>query len=82
MYWDVSRISAGTGVVNKSAEAIFQIEATPSVTNLNQFMDLIKETKLTGIDEFTTLEIKADDQSVSSSLPDDPTASGQGIVIQ
>ncbi|TSC89857.1 MAG: Uncharacterized protein G01um10143_347 [Parcubacteria group bacterium Gr01-1014_3] len=82
MYWDVNRIAAGTGVVNKPAEAIFQIEATPSVTNLNQFMDLIQKSTLTGIDEFTNLEIKADDQSVSSSLPDDPTASGQGIVVQ
>lgn len=55
--WTIDRIPATKGVISKPAEAIFQIEATPNVTQVGQPMKLTSETNLQGLDEFTNLEI-------------------------
>lgn len=81
--WQISRIPATVGVISKPLEAIFQIEAMPSLANLNSFMPLIQETSLKAIDEFTDQNLTWQDSPVTTQLPDDTTViSGQGIVQQ
>lgn len=81
--WNIDRISATTGVISKPFEAIFQIEATPSSSDVGRFMELIRETNMKAIDEFTELELTDKDFSITTQLPDDPTVSGsQGMVTQ
>ncbi len=81
--WKIDRIPATTGVISKPTETIFQIEATPSSSDLSRFMPLIGETTIKAVDEFTDVELSERDFSVTTQLPDDPTVSGsQGLVTQ
>lgn len=82
LVWVIDRIPATTGIISSPLEAIFQIEATPSSADLGRFMNLIQESSLKAIDEFTDLELFDKDFPISTTLPDDSTASNQGIVIQ
>jgi len=56
--WLIDRIPATKGVISKPAEAIFQIEATPNITQIGQPMPLLSETILRAIDEFINLELR------------------------
>ena len=83
MTWTLAKVPATAGVISKPIEAIFQVSATPSSSDLGTFMPLVQETSLTAVDEFTNLELTGNDLPVTTQLPDDTTViSGQGIVAQ
>ncbi len=56
--WTIGRITATKGVIGKPVEAEFQIEVTPSITQINQPMPILAETHLTAADEFTNTPIE------------------------
>ena len=64
--WLIDRIAATKGVISKPVEATFQVEATPNITQINQPMPLLSETTLSGIDEFTNIELKSSAQPLDS----------------
>lgn len=79
MTWEIDKIIATKGVVGNPLEAVFQVEAVPSRTNV--FWPLIQETTLVASDDFTGLDLSATDALITTALPDDPTVvSQQGIV--
>lgn len=80
--WKIDRVPATTGVISKPAEAVFQIEATPSSSDLGRFMSLIGEASIKAVDEFTGVEFSEKDFGIDTGLPDDPTVGSQGIVTQ
>lgn len=81
--WLIDSISATKGVIGLPTEAIFQVQATPSIIHLNKYQPLIGQTTVRAFDTFVNLETQSVAQGVSTALPDDPTVgSQQGVVVQ
>lgn len=57
--WAIGRILATKGVISKPVEAVFKIEATPSITQTGQQFTFMGETFLQAIDEFTGVQLNA-----------------------
>lgn len=77
--WTIDRLPANRGAVNEPAETIFQIEATPSVLQLGDYMLLMGDTAITGVDEFSGIELSNIDGALTTKLQDDPTVPSQNI---
>jgi hypothetical protein len=83
MVWQIDRIPATKGVINKPIEAIFQVEATPSLADVGSYLTLIQPTSLKATDLFTGLDLGSSDEEVTTNLPDDPSVAGQfGVVSE
>jgi hypothetical protein len=81
--WQIDRIPAGKGVIDKPLELVFQVEAVPQPGHIKTYLPIIGETTVTAKDDFTGLELRGSDGAITSALPDDPTVSaGAGIVVQ
>lgn len=74
--WDISKIAANRGVVGSPVEVIFQVRATPNVTQVGQYMALMGESELRATEDFTGLELMSRDAGLSTALPDDRTVGG------
>lgn len=75
--WDLEEVRATKGVLDEPLAVVFQIEATPSVSDLGNFQNLLSATVLAASDDFTGLDLVASDVALTSFLPDDLTI-GQG----
>lgn len=75
--WQIDRIPATKGIISKPVEAIFQIEATPNITQIGQPMPLIGETTLGAFDEFGNIELRSNDEILTTELRDDLTVQPQ-----
>ncbi|MDD5430612.1 MAG: hypothetical protein PHP03_00020 [Candidatus Pacebacteria bacterium] len=82
MVWQISSIPANKGVIDDPAEAIFQIEVTPSASQVGTYMALLGETSIKATDNFTSLEMSGFMSPMDSSLSGDPTVSSQDGVVQ
>lgn len=81
MVWQIDKIPATKGVIDKPIEAIFQVEATPSITQIDQYMILIQPTSIKATDMFTDTILTGGDVEETTRLPDDLTVAGQmGLV--
>ena len=79
--WTIPSISAGSGILTKASEAVFQIKVTPSLSQVNQKIDLINQTIFTAIDAFTGKNISFTYPTVNSAqLTDKTVFPGDGIV--
>ena len=64
-------------------EAIFQIEAVPSISLVNEYMPLLSTTELRGRDEFTGAELRGSASPLTTRLEKDSTVqAGDGLVRQ
>lgn len=82
MVWVLDKIPANKGFVDDPIEVIFQIEATPSSSQIANFMPLLGETTIKAMDTFSSIlkELKLD--QITTALPDDVTVGQQGGVVQ
>jgi len=80
--WTIDRIPATRGALGNPIEAVFQIEATPSINQLGGYMPLISDTELRALDTFVNAEIVSTNSTISTSLPDDPTVGQQGGIVR
>lgn len=71
--WGIGDLSAGTGVISAPPEAVFQVELTPNISQLNQILPILSETKLQANDNFTSSTIESSAPVADTSLPDDKT---------
>ncbi len=79
--WTIDKVIATKGVVGAPVEAVFQVRATPNVTQVGQVMPLVSETTLMATDDFTGLSLEARDGGLSTDIPDDKTVGqGSGVV--
>lgn len=76
--WTIDEVRATKGILDEPIEAVFQIEATPTIVHVGQFQPLISETSLSAVDEFTGLGLFSSDVALNSSLPDDVTIGQNG----
>ncbi len=82
--WNIPAIQATRGVLGEPVQAIFQIEALPSVNLLGHTMPLVGETYLKATDMFTNLGLNYTAAVIDTSLNNnDPTiAPEEGKVAQ
>jgi uncharacterized repeat protein (TIGR01451 family) len=78
--WSAGDILAGTGVNGDPVALSFQISLTPDASQKGSVAQLIGSTQVSGENQFTNTTITAQDNAVDTSLPDDFTSSGGGIV--
>ncbi len=82
MVWILDKLPANKGFVDDPAEAIFQIEATPSSSQVANYMLLIGEIILKAVDAFTFNQTELKLEPITTALPDDATVGQQGGVVQ
>jgi hypothetical protein len=81
--WDVGKLASGTGILTPAKNIVFQLALTPSATQLNQVVELLKAATISGRDVYTSSELKATDKVVTSDCPDDSTMSWErGRVVK
>ncbi|MBI5079148.1 hypothetical protein HZB06_00515 [Candidatus Wolfebacteria bacterium] len=79
--WGIDKLTANKGIINKAIEVVFQVEATPDITQINKFMPLLGETSIRAIDDFTGAVLINSDKELTTWLNDDSTVKyDQGIV--
>lgn len=80
--WLVNSLPATKGVISQPAEAIFQMENTPAVNQLNQNVQLVSETRVEWTDSFTGNNLQATALPIDTSLPYDKTIGAQNRTVQ
>ncbi len=78
--WSAGDILAGTGVKGDPYTLSFQVSLTPSESQKGSAASLIGQVQIYGENQFTNTTITARDSSINTSLPDDFSNSGGGIV--
>jgi len=71
--WHIGNVVATKGVISDPIEAIFQVEVVPSLTNVSNYVLIVRDTEISAVDNFTSLELFNKHKAVDSSLTDDPT---------
>ena len=78
--WTAGDILAGTGVNGDPVSLSFQVSLVPSALQKGSTAPLIGQVQVSGENQFTGTVITAKDAGVNTSLPDDFSNSGGGIV--
>lgn len=78
--WRLDRVSATTGLLGTAPEAVFQVSSVPTADMRGKNVLLVGVTDLAATDDFTGSAIHSSAPEVTTALPDDATAVGQGIV--
>ncbi len=73
--WAIDQLPATKGVISDPAEAIFQIEATPTPSYVGNYFPLLEESTLAATDVFTGLAVNLRDNALTTDLVDDATVS-------
>ena len=74
--WTIPTVPATTGITGPPAEAIFQVQNTPAVNQVNRSVTLLGPTTLQATDAFTGATYNLSAAAVTTALPDDTTISG------
>ncbi|MFA5095598.1 MAG: hypothetical protein WC447_03010 [Candidatus Paceibacterota bacterium] len=80
--WNIGGIPAGTGITGADREVSFQIELTPSLSQVGTMPVLVNDTTLTGYDDFANVDVRVNKASLNTRLLNDPSfpASGDRVV--
>ncbi len=78
--WSVGDLPAGTGGTSSQPEVTFQVSLTPSVIQKGMVASLIGSATASGEDQSTGATISATAPAINTSLPDDQSNSGGGVV--
>ena len=78
--WSAGNILAGTGVTGDPDTISFQVSLTSTVSQKGSVAPLIGKAQISGENQFTNTTITAEAPLVDTSLPDDFSDSGGGIV--
>lgn len=74
--WKIGAVAPGAGLDGTSKEAAFQVSFTPSSSQVGSIPQLITESKFSGQDTFTGVQLKAVRNFLSTNMPNDPQYSG------
>ncbi len=81
--WDIPLLPANRGSLGTpAAEAVFQIQQTPSANQGGREVELFSSSVLTATDVFTSQQVTDKDNNLTTALPDDNAAPRSGAVIQ
>lgn len=80
--WKIDKILANKGVIGKPIEAVFQVEATPDITQVGSSMPLMSQTNISAFDEFVNMELNSFDEMLTTQLDNDSAVdSSEGTVL-
>ena len=71
--WEIEKIEPGSGILSDPLTAAFQISFTPALSQKGKAAQLISGVSALGQDQWTGETISAEDESIDTSLPDDPS---------
>jgi len=81
--WELGELRAGLGVGNNlPRELSFQVELTPSASQVGSHVDLTKEVILSGTDAFTGTELSYKKNSVTNQLQNRDVVGASGEITQ
>jgi hypothetical protein len=80
--WEIPNIAATRGVLGEPLEAVFQIENTPAVNQVDQVVPLLSKTEIAADDVFTGLRVAETAPPVSTAIPDDLTVAAIDHAVQ
>jgi hypothetical protein len=72
LIWRVGDIAAGTGSTKPSRQAAFQVEITPSISQVGFDPTMLMNSKMTAIDSFTGAPISDTGRDLTTKLTNDP----------
>ncbi len=70
--WNVGTISKGAGITTAGKDVSFQVELTPSLSQIGTTPFIINDTILTGHDDFANVDVKVNKASLDTRLSNDP----------
>ncbi|MEK7088706.1 MAG: hypothetical protein AAB913_01085 [Patescibacteria group bacterium] len=70
--WNVGGIPKGTGITEAGRDISFQIEFTPSLSQVGTEPTIINDTILTGHDDFANVDVRVNKASLNTRLLNDP----------
>lgn len=76
--WNIGSISRGTGITEANREVSFQIEFTPSLSQVGTAPTIINNTILTGHDDFANVDVRVNKNSLDTRLLNDPSFPANG----
>jgi len=80
--WDIGTMSSGTGVLTAPKEASFQIKLKPSLSQVNNFVDLLGATTFSARDLFTEQDLSVPFDKKTTMLPEDKQIIGDGYRVK
>ncbi len=69
--WDVGGIPAGTGITEADRQVSFQVELTPSLSQVGTAPTITNDTTLTGHDDFANVDVRVNKASLDTRLQND-----------
>ena len=69
--WKLEKVSPGAGLTGDPREVAFQVELSPSLSQVGSIPQLLSETVLTGTDNFTNSTIKTTRSALNTKLAND-----------
>ncbi len=80
--WQIDNIKANSGVLTPPIEAVFQIEATPTIDMIGKYEPLLGQTTITARDDFANIGLVGYDNPLDTSLNDDQTVEETSGIVQ
>lgn len=80
--WEAGVIPAGTGFESTPKEVYFQVSFTPSLSQLNIKPIIVSETKLTGVDSFTSTIVSSSKTALTTGSLNEPDLGSESGVVE
>lgn len=79
--WSLNRVPAGTGSRLPALTASFDVSITPTADQVGALAVLTEPATATATDAATATALKVTQPSITSDVPTDPTAGGEGTIV-
>lgn len=79
--WKITKLPAGTGSRFPIVKATFEVSITPTADQVGSVVVLTNDGAVSGTDSWTTKTISDTIESLTSDVPNDPQAAGEGKVV-
>lgn len=79
--WSINRVPAGTGTRLPALTAYFEVSITPTADQVGSLAVLTDQSVAQATDSYTTTALKVTQSSITSDVPNDPTAGGEGTIV-
>ena len=81
IFWNIGTIPKGAGITAATRSVSFQISLTPSLSQVNTTPILIRESVLTGHDDFANVNVTTDAGALNTILDHDPIFPPNGATV-
>jgi len=71
LVWNVGDLLVGQGILNLPPSIFFQVALTPDAAQKNQAAELISQVRITGMDQWTNVNLESTDVGINTLLPND-----------